>query len=87
MKFRHLIGPTAAAFFMLGSTAALAQAAPAVQKMKEECAGDVAKLCPTAKPGSGEIAACLKANEAKLSMGCKVAAMKAHKAAEAAKGQ
>jgi hypothetical protein len=42
------------------------------------CKADLAKFCPQAKPGGGQIAACLKQNAAQLSASCKerVAQMK-----------
>jgi len=42
------------------------------------CKADFAKFCPQAKPGGGQIAACLKQNAAQLSPSCKerVAQMK-----------
>ena len=42
------------------------------------CKADLAKFCPQAKPGGGQIAACLKQNAAQLSPSCKerVAQMK-----------
>jgi len=42
------------------------------------CKADLAKFCPQAKPGSGQVAACLKKNMAQLSAPCKerVAQMK-----------
>jgi hypothetical protein len=42
------------------------------------CKADLAKLCPDAKPGGGQVAACLKTNAAQLSPSCKqrVAQMK-----------
>jgi hypothetical protein len=43
------------------------------------CKSDLAKFCPQAKPGGGQIAACLKQNAAQLSPSCRarVAQMKA----------
>ncbi|MGB8331062.1 MAG: cysteine rich repeat-containing protein [Polyangiales bacterium] len=35
------------------------------------CKADLAKFCPDAKPGGGQVAACLKKNAAKLSAPCK----------------
>ena len=35
------------------------------------CKADLAKFCPQAKPGGGQIAACLKQNRAQLSGPCK----------------
>jgi len=35
------------------------------------CKADLAKFCPQAKPGGGQIAACLKTNTAQLSPSCK----------------
>ena len=43
--------------------AALAQA--------PSCKADLAKFCPQAKPGGGQVAACLKTNAAQLSPSCK----------------
>ena len=42
------------------------------------CKADLAKFCPQAKPGGGQVAACLKTNMAQLSPDCKqrVAQMK-----------
>ena len=42
------------------------------------CKADLAKFCPQAKPGGGQIEACLKQNSAQLSPSCKtrVAQMK-----------
>jgi hypothetical protein len=34
------------------------------------CKADLAKFCPQAKPGGGQVAACLKANAAQLSPSC-----------------
>jgi hypothetical protein len=38
------------------------------------CKADLAKFCPQAKPGGGQVAACLKANMAQLSPPCKARA-------------
>ena len=35
------------------------------------CKADLAKFCPQAKPGGGQVAACLKQNMAQLSAPCK----------------
>jgi hypothetical protein len=35
------------------------------------CKADIAKFCPQAKPGGGQVAACLKTNAAQLSPACK----------------
>ena len=35
------------------------------------CKADLAKFCPQAKPGGGQVAACLKQNTAQLSAPCK----------------
>lgn len=35
------------------------------------CKADLAKFCPQAKPGGGQVAACLKTNMAQLSPSCK----------------
>jgi Cysteine rich repeat len=57
---------TAAAALCIGlalSGSALAQA--------PSCKADLAKFCPQAKPGGGQVAACLKQNMAQLSAPCK----------------
>jgi hypothetical protein len=38
------------------------------------CKADLAKFCPQAKPGGGQVAACLKTNMAQLSPSCKARA-------------
>jgi hypothetical protein len=38
------------------------------------CKADLAKFCPQAKPGGGQVAACLKTNLAQLSPSCKARA-------------
>ena len=38
------------------------------------CKADLAKFCPQAKPGGGQVAACLKQNMAQLSPSCKARA-------------
>jgi hypothetical protein len=35
------------------------------------CKADLAKFCPQAKPGGGQVAACLKTNTGQLSPSCK----------------
>lgn len=39
---------------------------------QDGCKADLAKFCPQAKPGSGQIVACLKTNAAQLSESCKM---------------
>jgi hypothetical protein len=46
--------------------------------VRHACAADVKTLCPTARPGGGEIKACLRQNAAKLSAPCKQALLAAH---------
>lgn len=41
------------------------------------CAQDAAKLCPGVAPGSGAVAACLKAHKSELSPACKIKVLKA----------
>jgi Cysteine rich repeat len=53
--------------------AAETPAAPAEGVVAKACAQDVEKLCPGTKPGEGRVMACLKANRAKVSDGCKAA--------------
>lgn len=48
---------------MASSASALAQA--------PSCKADLAQFCPQAKPGGGQVAACLKTNMAQLSPSCK----------------
>jgi hypothetical protein len=47
--------------------------APAGTALAQEpsCKADLAKFCPQAKPGGGQVAACLKQNTAQLSPSCK----------------
>ena len=40
------------------------------------CRGDIEKVCATAQPGQGRIAACLAANKASVSKGCADAVQK-----------
>jgi len=63
----------AAAALALGATIAGGAVAQA-----PSCKADLAKFCPQAKPGGGQISACLKQNAAQLSAPCKerVAQMK-----------
>jgi hypothetical protein len=61
-----LVPLTAAAVLGVGVAlcgSALAQA--------PSCKADLAKFCPQAKPGGGQVAACLKTNMAQLSPSCK----------------
>jgi hypothetical protein len=60
-----------AAALAIVAGATLASGAVSAQ---EGCRADIAKFCPQAKPGGGEIAACLKANAAQLSPSCKARA-------------
>ena len=53
-----------------GSACALALPALA-QNAQQACAGDIAAYCAGIPQGGGKIAACLRANEAKLSPACK----------------
>ena len=39
-------------------------------RSQEGCRADLAKFCPQATPGSGQVASCLQANAAQLSPGC-----------------
>jgi hypothetical protein len=80
---------------LAGAGAAWAQAEQAQQPMKgehaaavrEACASDVKTLCPEAKPGSGEVKACLRQNAAKLSAPCKQALHTARMARKGAAAQ
>jgi Cysteine rich repeat len=50
----------------------VAFAAPAfAQNAQQACAGDIAAYCPGIPQGGGKIAQCLRANEQKLSPGCR----------------
>ncbi|HUL94201.1 MAG TPA: cysteine rich repeat-containing protein [Burkholderiales bacterium] len=51
--------------------AALIAAPLAAFAQAASCKADLAKFCPQAKPGGGQIAACLKTNAAQLSPSCK----------------
>ncbi|MCU0898269.1 MAG: cysteine rich repeat-containing protein [Burkholderiales bacterium] len=54
-------------------------AAGGVSAQEPSCKADLAKFCPQAKPGGGQVVACLKQNSAQLSPSCqaRVAQMKA----------
>jgi hypothetical protein len=58
---------------MANVLAALAFAALAagVHAQEPSCKPDIARLCPGARPGGGQIVECLKANAGQLSPGCK----------------
>jgi hypothetical protein len=57
------VAAAALAVGLAASGAALAQA--------DGCKADLAKLCPQAKPGGGQVAACLETHAAQLSPSCK----------------
>ena len=50
---------------------ALTVAPASAQNPQQACAGDIAAYCQGIPQGGGKIAACLRANEAKLSPGCR----------------
>jgi hypothetical protein len=54
----------------IGAVAAVLALAGPVQA-QEGCRADLAKFCPQAKPGGGQVASCLKDNAAQLSPGCR----------------
>jgi hypothetical protein len=72
-----------------GAASAQMQAQPGAQAdepsaaVRQACAADVRTLCPDAKPGGGQIKACLRQNAAKVSQPCK----QALRAARAEKSQ
>jgi hypothetical protein len=68
--FRVTLAATLLCLSLLSAGTAVAQA--------PSCKADLAKFCPQAKPGGGQVAACLKQNMAQLSAPCKerVAQMK-----------
>jgi hypothetical protein len=49
----------------------LAPAPASAQGPQQACAGDIAAYCPGIPQGGGKIAQCLRANEQKLSPGCR----------------
>ena len=65
------------AWLLLGSLLAGASlgATPAsaddVARADDPCADDMRRLCPDVKPGSGRVVGCLRANEARVSDGCR----------------
>ncbi len=66
-----------AAFSLLGCVALNALAADQAPRnaspLAAACEQDVKALCPEVKSGEGRIGACLKANQEKVSAGCKAA--------------
>ena len=52
-----------------------------VASIKEECIGDVERLCQDVTPGGGRIARCLKVHKAELSPACKNALPKGRRKA------
>jgi len=58
----RLIGGALFVVFALSGAAVWAQ---------EGCRADLAKFCPQAKAGDGQVAACLETNKAQLSVPCK----------------
>lgn len=52
---------------------AAAAASPAARAADGPCRDDTRKLCASAKPGGGQVVACLKEHEAELSPACKTA--------------
>jgi hypothetical protein len=43
------------------------------QKMADQCAGDIERLCAGLRAGRGQLYLCLKAQESKTSSGCQSA--------------
>ena len=60
-----------ASVLALSSGIALATDQPQAMDPRNACKADVEKLCPGVKPGSGQIAACLKQHESQVSAACK----------------
>ncbi len=69
---------------LAASSVAFAQTAPAPApppddeaaaraRLREACHDDVARLCSGVEPGGGRIRECLRAHQAQLSDGCKLA--------------
>jgi hypothetical protein len=56
--------------FVAGALLGLGLSAGALAQAPS-CKADLAKFCPQAKPGGGQVAACLKQNAAQLSPSCK----------------
>jgi Cysteine rich repeat len=56
---------------MAGALCAALAASGGAFAQAASCKADLAKFCPQAKPGGGQIAACLKTNMARLSPSCK----------------
>jgi hypothetical protein len=66
-----LIGTAVLATVLATSSAGFAQGTP---EQRSACMGDAFKFCSSEIPNVPKITACMKANYAKLSPGCKAAA-------------
>jgi hypothetical protein len=64
----HLIGAAIVAFAIGGSGAAFAQG---TMQQQDGCRPDVFRLCSNYIPNVGEIVACLRGNEPRLSESCR----------------
>ena len=67
MTIRHAL----LAFGAIAIWATMAEAQTRNPPIRAQCADDIKKLCPNAKPDDGSIPRCLQQNEDKLSQGCK----------------
>ncbi|HTO96355.1 MAG TPA: cysteine rich repeat-containing protein [Myxococcales bacterium] len=51
----------------------VAEISEKAEKLRQDCAADVERLCPGLKPGGGQLWLCLKAQESKTSGACQAA--------------
>jgi hypothetical protein len=73
-KFRTaLVGAAAVAALVASCSAGFAQGTP---EQRAACTGDAFRFCSSEIPNVAKVTACMKANYAKLSPGCKAAAAK-----------
>jgi len=80
LKHIQLIAATVAALAMSGSGAAMAQG---TMQQQNACQPDVFRLCSSYIPNVGEIVACLRGNEARLSGPCRQVMFSGHEEHEA----
>ncbi|WP_246155543.1 cysteine rich repeat-containing protein [Rhabdaerophilum calidifontis] len=79
MRLARALALSVGVGMLVAATGVFAQPAPGANPgtmaLAQACRGDVARFCPDVRPGGGRIAACLRANAAELSQGCRAAAL------------